>query len=81
MNSSVPVFVQWKPVAYRRAKPALEDATPCHHSAPRPLRPDDALNASVLIRGFYPEPQVTALNLSFGLAGDPFYNSTRFLSW
>ncbi|XP_076610215.1 glycosylated lysosomal membrane protein [Chaetodon auriga] len=78
-SSDVPVFVQWKPVAYRRSEPALEDATPCRHSEPRPLSGEEA--ASVLVRAFYAEPETFGLNVSFGLAGEPFYNSTKFLSW
>ncbi|TNN57324.1 Glycosylated lysosomal membrane protein [Liparis tanakae] len=76
-SSEVLGFLQWKPVAYRRADPALEFATPCRHSDPRP----QTVAASALIRGFYAEPQTNGLNVSFGLAGEPFYNSTKFLSW
>ncbi|XP_071778385.1 glycosylated lysosomal membrane protein [Centroberyx gerrardi] len=79
-SSAAPGFVQWKPVAYRRPGPVLEDATPCRHSAPLP--PRRAPPASGLLRAFYgPEPQTSALNVSFGLTGEPFYSSTRFLSW
>ncbi|KAM7384886.1 hypothetical protein PAMA_011988 [Pampus argenteus] len=74
-------FVQWKPVAYRRSAPALEDATPCRHSEPRQQSGKEAASVSGLIRAFYTDPETFGLNVSFGLAGEPFYNSTRFLSW
>ncbi|KAM4630373.1 glycosylated lysosomal membrane protein [Polymixia lowei] len=81
-NSSSVVlgFVQWKPVAYRRAKPVFEDATPCHHTASVPL--GQAAPASGLVRAFYgSKPSTTGLNVSFGIAGDPFYAMTNYLSW
>ncbi|XP_039675637.1 glycosylated lysosomal membrane protein, partial [Perca fluviatilis] len=76
-------YLQWKPVASRGRDSSVENATPCHHSAPRPISSEDTARASGLVRAFYaePEPQTVGLNLSFGLAGDPFYNSTRFLRW
>ncbi|XP_019969174.2 glycosylated lysosomal membrane protein [Paralichthys olivaceus] len=80
-SSDVESFVQWKPVAYRRSDPALEDATPCSHSDPRPQSAETVAAASALIRAFYSEPETFGLNVSFGLAGEPFYNSTKFLSW
>ncbi|MBN3317638.1 GLMP protein, partial [Atractosteus spatula] len=84
-NASAPVlsFAQWKPVAYRSQAPVFEDATPVRHSAllDLPIPPD-----SGLVRAFFgdqPSPgyQAVALNVSFGITGDPFYNATRFLSW
>lgn len=80
-TSDVPGFIQWKPVAYREAQPTLEEATPCHHSEPLPLSGQEVTAASRLVRAFYTDPEAFGLNMSFGLAGDPFYNSTRFLSW
>ncbi|XP_056877045.1 glycosylated lysosomal membrane protein [Takifugu flavidus] len=80
-SRQVPGFFQWKPVAYRQPHPVLEDATSCHHSDPLPQSGETAAAMSGLIRAFYTEPEVFGLNVSFGLAGDPFYNSTRFLSW
>ncbi|XP_029282013.1 glycosylated lysosomal membrane protein [Cottoperca gobio] len=80
-SSDVLGFLQWKPVAYRQSVPALEDATPCRHSDPRPQSGEAVASASGLIRAFYAEPEAFGLNVSFGLAGDPFYNSTKFLSW
>lgn len=74
-------FVQWKPVAYRHSYPALEDATPCHHSNPVPQSSKAMSGISGLVQGFYKEPQAFGLNLSFGLAGEQFYSSTKFLSW
>lgn len=80
-NGSDVGFFQWKPVSYRQPEPMVEDATPCHHSHPLPQSGEAAAAASGLIRAFYTHPQVFGLNVSFGLAGEPFYNSTRFLSW
>ncbi|XP_054461645.1 glycosylated lysosomal membrane protein [Anoplopoma fimbria] len=80
-SSDVLGFLQWKPVAYRRSDPALEFATPCHHSDPQPQSGEETAAASGLIQAFYAEPKAFGLNVSFGLAGEPFYNSTKFLSW
>lgn len=80
-SSDVLGFAQWKPVAYRRPDPALEDATPCRHSEPRPQSGEEAWGASALVRAFFMDPRSVGLNVSFGIAGDPFYNSTRFLHW
>ncbi|XP_071355577.1 glycosylated lysosomal membrane protein [Trachinotus anak] len=80
-SSDVLGFVQWKPVAYRKSNPALEDATPCRHSDPRPQSSETTAASSGLIRAFYSEPETFGLTVSFGLAGEPFYSSTRFLSW
>ncbi|XP_029919563.1 glycosylated lysosomal membrane protein [Myripristis murdjan] len=79
-SSEVLGFVQWKPVAYRQADAVLEVATPCRHSTPGPV--GGAAAASGLVRAFYgPEPPARGLNISFGMAGAPLYNTTRFLSW
>lgn len=81
-SSDVLGFVQWKPVAYRKADATLEDATPSRHSSPEEQNGTVTAVASGLIRAFYGEsPETFGLNVSFGLSGDPFYNSTRFLSW
>lgn len=80
-SSDVLGFVQWKPVAYRQPAPTLEDATPCRHSDPRPQSGEAAAAASGLIRAFYGKTEAFGLNVSFGLAGEPFYDSTKFLSW
>lgn len=81
-SSQVPSFVQWKPVAYREASPTLEAATSCGNSEPRPLSGQEMAAAAGLVRAFYHnDTQAFGLNVSFGLAGDPFYNSTHFLSW
>ncbi|XP_034456445.1 glycosylated lysosomal membrane protein [Hippoglossus hippoglossus] len=80
-SSDVRSFVQWKPVAYRRSDPVLEDAMPCRHSDPQPQSAETTAAASGLIQAFYSEPDTFGLNVSFGLAGEPFYNSTKFLSW
>ncbi|XP_037548764.1 glycosylated lysosomal membrane protein [Nematolebias whitei] len=83
MNGSSDIlgFVQWKPVAYRKSHPLLEDATPCRHSDPRSQSGKETAASSGLIRAFYLDPAVVGLNVSFGLAGEPFYNKTMFLSW
>uniref|UniRef100_UPI0037E99897 glycosylated lysosomal membrane protein n=1 Tax=Semicossyphus pulcher TaxID=241346 RepID=UPI0037E99897 len=80
-SSDVLSFVQWKPVAYRRSDPALEDATPCRHSNPQRQSGQETAVLSALVRAFYTEPETFGLNVSFGIAGEPFYNSTKFLSW
>ncbi|CAN9503562.1 unnamed protein product [Ophioblennius macclurei] len=80
-SSDVLGFVQWKPVAYRQSHPVLEDATPAGHSEPLPQSGEAAAFSSALIRAFFAEPQSVGLNMSFGLAGEPFYNSSGFLSW
>uniref|UniRef100_A0A3P8WSN0 Glycosylated lysosomal membrane protein n=1 Tax=Cynoglossus semilaevis TaxID=244447 RepID=A0A3P8WSN0_CYNSE len=74
----VPWFVQWRPVAYRNSSRSLEDATACRSSAPRPHSGNQTASASALIQGFYSNPETFGLNVSFGAAGDPFFNSTRF---
>ncbi|CAL8299552.1 unnamed protein product [Lota lota] len=80
-NLSSPVlgFVQWKPVAYRQPHPIFTDATPCHHSSPLAVR---GASASGLVLAFYgAEAEASGLNISFGLAGEPSYNTTKYLSW
>nr|XP_057903411.1 glycosylated lysosomal membrane protein-like [Doryrhamphus excisus]XP_057903674.1 glycosylated lysosomal membrane protein-like [Doryrhamphus excisus] len=74
-------FIQWKPVAYRHSPPTLEDVTPCRHSDPRPLAGVAVAAASSLVQAFFTTEEAYGLNVSFGLAGQPFYNSTKFLSW
>ncbi|KAM6974411.1 glycosylated lysosomal membrane protein [Tautogolabrus adspersus] len=80
-SSDVMGFVQWKPVAYRRSNPALEDATQCRHSEPQRQNGEETAALSALVKAFYAEPESFGLNVSFGTAGEPFYNSTQFLSW
>ncbi|XP_015229867.1 PREDICTED: glycosylated lysosomal membrane protein [Cyprinodon variegatus] len=80
-GSDILGFVQWKPVAYRRPRPALEDATPCRHSEPQPWTGNKTTDSSALIKAFYSDPRAVGMNVSFGIAGEPFYNSTMFLSW
>ncbi|KAJ8386477.1 hypothetical protein AAFF_G00169470 [Aldrovandia affinis] len=80
-NTTSPVlgYTQWKPVAYRIANPSLEEATPCRHSSPVPL---PELPPSGLVRAYFGDGyQASGLNVSFGIAGDPFYNTTDYLSW
>uniref|UniRef100_A0A3P9M3C9 Glycosylated lysosomal membrane protein n=1 Tax=Oryzias latipes TaxID=8090 RepID=A0A3P9M3C9_ORYLA len=80
-GSDVSGYVQWKPVAYRQTNPALEDATPCRYSDPQTQDGNATAASSALIQAFFSQHNITGLNVSFGLAGEPFYNSTRFLSW
>ncbi|XP_056154022.1 glycosylated lysosomal membrane protein [Lampris incognitus] len=79
-TSEILGYVQWKPVAYRKPNPIFEDATPCRHYSP--VLQSKAVPASGLVRAFYgPEPATTRLNISFSMAGEPFYNATNYLSW
>ncbi|XP_029369299.1 glycosylated lysosomal membrane protein [Echeneis naucrates] len=80
-SSGILGFVQWKPVAYRQPNPSLENATPCRHSDPRPQSGQMIAAASGLIQAFYLGPEAFGLNVSFGIATEPFYSATRFLSW
>ncbi|XP_048883080.1 glycosylated lysosomal membrane protein [Brienomyrus brachyistius] len=81
LNSTSPIlgYVQWKPVAYRTETPVLNDATPCRHSQ---LMPTDQLPASDLILAYFGDGyNAHRLNVTFSIAGDPFYNATNYLSW
>ncbi|MEQ2274238.1 hypothetical protein XENORESO_016943, partial [Xenotaenia resolanae] len=80
-SSDVLGFIQWKPVAYRKSCPALEDATPCRNSDPLAQSGNTTTASSALIQAFYSDPKTMGMNVSFGMAGEPFYNSTMFLSW
>ncbi|XP_041867718.1 glycosylated lysosomal membrane protein [Melanotaenia boesemani] len=80
-SSDILGFVQWKPVAYLQSLPALENSTSCRYSDPVLQSGEAIASSSALIQGFYSEPEAMGLNVSFGLAGDPFYNNTMFLSW
>ncbi|KAG7225301.1 hypothetical protein INR49_007148 [Caranx melampygus] len=80
-SSDILGYIQWKPVAYRQSHPMMEDATPCRHSDPQPQSSEMTAAVSGLIQAFYSNPESYGLNMSFGLAGEPFYSSTRFLSW
>ncbi|XP_061111124.1 glycosylated lysosomal membrane protein [Conger conger] len=80
-NTTSPVlgYTQWKPVAYRSPTPSLEDATPCRNHDPRALAQPPA---SRLVRAYFRDGgRTSSLNVTFGLAGDPFYNATNYLSW
>ncbi|KAL4646701.1 glycosylated lysosomal membrane protein [Arapaima gigas] len=80
-NTTSPIlgYVQWKPVAYRNNTAALADATPCRHSA---LLPMDKLPASNLVLAYFGDGhKATGLNMTFSISGDPFYNTTHYLSW
>ncbi|XP_054878486.1 glycosylated lysosomal membrane protein [Poeciliopsis prolifica] len=80
-GSDVLGFVQWKPVAYRTSHPSLEDATPCRNSKPQQQSGNSTSASSALIKAFYSDPAAMGMNVSFGIAGEPYYNSTMFLSW
>ncbi|XP_068505064.1 glycosylated lysosomal membrane protein [Syngnathus scovelli] len=75
-------FVLWKQVAYRRSPPALEDASPCRHSNPWRQSGQALTEAGGLALAFFAaEDSVFRLNISFGVADEPFYDATKFLSW
>ncbi|KPP78311.1 hypothetical protein Z043_102199 [Scleropages formosus] len=80
-NATTPIlgYVQWKPVAYRKATPALVDATPCRHSTPLLMEqlPPSGLVLAYFGKGY----EASGLNMTFSIAGDPFYNTTHYLSW
>ncbi|KAI4879076.1 hypothetical protein NFI96_014098, partial [Prochilodus magdalenae] len=78
-SSSVRGFTQWKPVAYRKLVPVLEDATPCRNSPPVSL--SQLPTSGLVLAYFTPNALTSGLNISFGIAGNAFYNSTGFLSW
>ncbi|XP_014839726.1 PREDICTED: glycosylated lysosomal membrane protein [Poecilia mexicana] len=80
-GSDVLGFAQWKPVAYRTPHATLEDATPCRNSDPQQQSGNSTSASSALIKAFYSDPAAMGLNVSFGIAGEPYYNSTMFLSW
>ncbi|KAM6972991.1 glycosylated lysosomal membrane protein [Aplochiton taeniatus] len=82
-TSTVLSYAQWKPVAYRQPVPVFEDSTPCHHSGPVPVpQRERPAAASGLVRAFYgPEPPAAGINMTFSIAGDPYYSVTKFLSW
>ncbi|KAJ8335151.1 hypothetical protein SKAU_G00407900 [Synaphobranchus kaupii] len=80
-NATSPVlgYTQWKPVAYRSATPNLEQATPCRHSEPLPLA---RLPPSGLVRAYFGDGyRASGLNVTFGIAGDPMYSASKYLSW
>ncbi|XP_063041607.1 glycosylated lysosomal membrane protein [Engraulis encrasicolus] len=78
-SSDILGYTQWKPVAYRTAHPKFEEATPCHHSSPVIL---SELPPSGWVKAFFDDGlHTSALNLSFSIGGDPFYNTTNYLSW
>lgn len=78
-SSSVGGFVQWKPVAYRQQQPVLEDATSCRNTLPISLTQP---TPSGLVSAYFTHNSLTyGINVSFGMAEDPFYSSTHFISW
>ncbi|KAG5842786.1 hypothetical protein ANANG_G00181430 [Anguilla anguilla] len=79
VTSPVLGYTQWKPVAYRNATPSLELAAPCRHTGPLPL---PRLPPSGLVGAYFGDGyQASGLNVTFGIAGDPLYNATKYLSW
>lgn len=79
-SSSVWGFSQWKPVAYRKARPVFEDATACRHSE---LVFVNGTPPSAVIQAYFTHnTRIYGLNISFGLAEDPvFYDATKYISW
>ncbi|XP_041099059.1 glycosylated lysosomal membrane protein [Polyodon spathula] len=84
-NSSAPVlsYAQWKPVAYRTASPVFEDSTPCRHSPCTPLLQPPRLGLALAFFGGALDQgyRASAVNISFGVPGEPYYNATGYLSW
>ncbi|KAL0167335.1 hypothetical protein M9458_039179, partial [Cirrhinus mrigala] len=78
--SSVRGYNQWKPVAYRKADPVFEDATPCKHSE---LVSMNHMPQSRLVQEYFRDNHQThGLNISFGIAKDPvFYSASKYVSW
>ncbi|XP_072528225.1 glycosylated lysosomal membrane protein [Salminus brasiliensis] len=78
-SSALAGFAQWKPVAYRQRVPVLEDATPCRNTPPISLAHP---TPSGLVSAYFTHSPLTyGINVSFGMAEDPFYSSTHFISW
>lgn len=78
-SSEILGYTQWKPVAYRTVHPKFEDATPCRHSDPVLV---SQLPPSGWVRALFRDGlQTSTLNITFSIAGDPFYNVTNYLSW
>lgn len=73
-------YNQWKPVAYRKADPVFEDATPCKHSQ---LVSMTHIPQSRLVQAYFTnDTQTYGLNISFGIEKDPaFYSDTKYISW
>ncbi|XP_041933272.1 glycosylated lysosomal membrane protein [Alosa sapidissima] len=78
-SSEILGYTQWKPVAYRTEHPKFEDATPCRHSDPVLV---SELPPSGWVQALFRDGlQTSTLNITFSIAGDPFYNTTNYLSW
>ncbi|XP_016382430.1 glycosylated lysosomal membrane protein-like [Sinocyclocheilus rhinocerous] len=79
-SSGVWGYNQWKPVAYRKAEPVFEDATPCKHSQLVSMK---RIPQSGLVQAYFTEDlQTYGLNISFGINKDPvFYSDTKYISW
>uniref|UniRef100_A0A8C1LYZ9 Glycosylated lysosomal membrane protein n=1 Tax=Cyprinus carpio TaxID=7962 RepID=A0A8C1LYZ9_CYPCA len=70
-QSGVWGYNQWKPVAYRKAVPVFEDATPCKHSQLVSMK---RIPQSRLVQAYFTEdPQTHGLNISFGIDKDPVF--------
>lgn len=79
VSSEILGYSQWKPVAYRTVHPKFEDATPCRHSNPVLV---SQLPPSGWVQAIFREGvQTSSLNITFSIAGDPYYNTTNYLSW
>ncbi|CAM9404486.1 unnamed protein product [Lampetra fluviatilis] len=73
-------FVQWKPVAYTSDPPNRGASSPCHHY-PMPPVTHSVPGSSIAFAYYGPDGFTAALNVSFGIGEDGFYNATQFFSW
>lgn len=78
-SSSVVAFSQWKPVAYQKSVPAIEDAAPCSHS--EPLELPQAPPSRIIHAYFTQNPLTQGLNVTFNMTSEPNVNATHFLKW
>ncbi|XP_067832015.1 glycosylated lysosomal membrane protein [Heptranchias perlo] len=84
-GSDVLSYLQWKPVAYSSPKAARADSMPSRHYSLRRGRNQSLPASSIAYAFFGPDlrggSHVSAMNVSFGIAGGELYNSTRYISW
>ncbi|XP_062870741.1 glycosylated lysosomal membrane protein [Trichomycterus rosablanca] len=78
-SSSLVGYSQWKPVAYRKNIPAIEDACPCSNSEPVPLpRPP---TTPIISAFFTHNPHTYGLNVSFHTVDEEGSDAVQFISW
>ncbi|KAK7152450.1 hypothetical protein R3I93_010617 [Phoxinus phoxinus] len=78
-SSGVWGYSQWKPTAYLKPEPEFKDSTTCRHSE---LVSVSQIPPSGLVKAYFKEDSPGyGLNVSFGVTGDPFYESTEYISW